>query len=91
MTAGSELAGQLEPIFYPESVAIVGLPRGLKTGKVFLMALMDQQFSGAIYPVHPSAEEIDGLKAYPSLTAIPGAVDLAIILVPHEHALPVVY
>lgn len=91
MTAGSELARQLESIFYPESVAIVGLPRGLKTGKVFLMALMDQQFSGAIYPVHPSAEEIDGLKAYPSLTEIPGAVDLAIILVPHEHALPVVY
>jgi len=90
MTANDTLTGQLDPIFHPNSVAIVGLPRGMKTGKVFLMALMDQNFSGAIYPVHPSAEEIDGLKAYPSLTAIPAAVDLAIILVPHPHALPVI-
>ncbi len=90
MTPIDELTGQLDQIFYPDSVAIVGLPRGLKTGKVFLMALMDQNFSGDIYPVHPTAEEIDGLKTYPSLTAIPAPVDLAIILVPHQHVLPVV-
>ncbi len=91
MAGGDIWTKQLDQIFYPQSVAIVGLPRGLKTGKVFLMALMDQGFSGAIYPVHPTAEEIDGLNAYPSVSAIPDAVDLAIILVPHEHALPVLY
>ncbi|MDZ7831444.1 MAG: CoA-binding protein [Desulfobacterales bacterium] len=91
MAGGDVWTKQLDQIFYPQSVAIVGLPRGLKTGKVFLMALLDQSFSGAIYPVHPTAEEIDGLKAYPSISAIPDAVDLAIILVPHEHALPVIY
>lgn len=90
MTPIDELTGQLDQIFHPDSVAIVGLPRGLKTGKVFLMALQDQKFSGAIYPVHPTAGEIDGLKTYPSLTAIPGPVDLAIILVPHQHTLQVV-
>ncbi|MCK7467480.1 MAG: CoA-binding protein [Desulfosudis oleivorans] len=56
----------------------------MKTGKLFFMALLDQGFSGEIYPVSPQADEIDGFKAYPSVAAIPGAVDLAIILVPQH-------
>lgn len=85
-----ELIPQLHDLFYPKSVAIVGVPRGMKMGKIFLMALQDQHYPGQIYPVHPEAEEIDGLKAYPSVSAIPDPVDLAIILVPHHSALPVV-
>ena len=85
-----KLIAQLHDLFNPKSVAIVGLPRGMKMGKLFLMALQDQGYPGPIYPVHPEAREIDGLKAYPSISAIPGPVDLAIILVPHSNALPVV-
>jgi len=81
---------QLHDLFNPKSIAIVGLPRGMKMGKLFLIALKDQGYPGPIYPVHPEAKEIDGLKAYPSVSAIPGSVDLAIILVPHHSALPVV-
>lgn len=90
MNQDQELTIQLEALFNSRSVAIVGLPRGMKAGKLFLIALQDQGYSGKIYPVHPEAEEIDGLKAYPSVSAIPGAVDLAIILVPHHSALPIV-
>lgn len=79
-----------DSIFSPRSVAIVGVPRGLKMGKLFLIALLDQGFPGPLYPVHPSAGTIEGLKAYPNLSAIPGPVDLAIILVPHQEAFPVV-
>jgi len=81
---------QIETLFHPRSVAIVGLPRGLKTGKLFLLALQDQNYPGDIYPVNPNVEEIDGLKTYPSISAIPGPVDLAIVLVPGQHTLPVV-
>jgi acyl-CoA synthetase (NDP forming) len=81
---------QIEALFYPRSVAIVGLPRGLKTGKLFLLALQDQKFAGDIYPVNPNVDEIDGLKTYPSVSAIPGPVDLAIVLVPSQHTLPVI-
>lgn len=84
------LVGQLDALFEAKSVAIVGAPRGMKMGKLFLVALLDQGFPGQIYPVNPKAEEIDGLKAYPSVSAIPGPVDLAIVLVPHDHCLPVV-
>jgi len=81
---------QIEELLHPRSVAIVGLPRGLKTGKLFLMALQDQQFPGPIYPVNPKTAEIDGLKSYPSVAAIPGPVDLAIVLVPSQYSLPVI-
>ncbi len=84
------LIAQLDALFEPRSVAVVGVPRGMKMGKLFLMALLDQGFPGHIYPVNPEAEEIDGIKAYPSVSAIPGSVDLAIVLVPHGHALSVV-
>lgn len=81
---------QLEALFHPRSVAVVGVPRGVKTGKLFLLALLDQGFPGPIYPIHPDAGEIDGLKAYPSIKAIRGEVDLAIILVPHQETLRVI-
>jgi acyl-CoA synthetase (NDP forming) len=84
------LVGQLDALFDAKSVAIVGLPRGMKMGKLFLVALLEQGFPGQIYPVNPKTEEIDGLKVYPSVSAIPGPVDLAIVLVPHDRALPVV-
>ena len=85
-----KLIAQLNDLFNPKSIAIVGLPRGMKMGKLFLMALQDMGYPGPIYPVHPEAREIDGLKTYPSISAIPNPVDLAIILVPHSIALPVV-
>jgi acyl-CoA synthetase (NDP forming) len=85
-----ELTAQLDALFHSRSIAIVGLPRGMKTGKLFLLALLDQGFSGKIYPVNPEAGEIDGLKAYPSVSAIPEPVDLAISLVSSEYAKPVV-
>jgi acyl-CoA synthetase (NDP forming) len=81
---------QIDALFHPRSVAIVGVPRGMKTGKLFLIAFQEMGFPGAIYPVHPQAENIDGLKAYPSVSAIPGPVDLAIVLVPHDRAYAVV-
>ena len=84
------LIAQLDALFEAESVAIVGVPREMKMGKLFLMALLDQGFSGQIYPVHPEAKEIDGLKAYPSVSAIPGSVDLAIVLVPNHRSLSII-
>lgn len=90
MHGANELESQLNEIFNPESVAIVGLPKGMKTGKLFLIAILEMGFSGPLYPVNPNYDEIDGLKTYPSVSAIPDPVDLAIVLVPHHSALDVV-
>lgn len=84
------LMAQIDTLFHPQSIAIIGAPRGMKTGTVFLLGLLEQGFPGPIYPVNPEAGEINGLKAYPSIGAIPGPVDLAIILVPSAHILTAV-
>lgn len=79
----------LQPFFHPRSIALVGIPRGGGAGRVFLQGLIDQGYSGEIFPVNPQAEFIDGLRAYPSLREIPGEVDLAILLVPAQAVKPV--
>ncbi|MBI4831791.1 MAG: CoA-binding protein [Candidatus Lindowbacteria bacterium] len=75
---------QMQAIFTPRSVAVVGAPRSFKPGLVFLQALLDPGFKGEVFPINPNADEILGLKAYPSVSAIPRAVDMAIALVSVE-------
>ncbi len=79
----------LNPIFYPRAIAIVGLPRGFESGRVFLQGLLDQGYAGEIFPVNPRTEVIDGLRVYPSLQAIPAEIDQAVILVPAPAVMPV--
>lgn len=88
-TGEKEMIDRLNMLFNPESIAVVGVPRGMKMGRLFLTALLDQGYPGKLYPVNPRAGEIDGLKTYPTVTDIPGPVDLAIILVPHHQTIEV--
>jgi acyl-CoA synthetase (NDP forming) len=74
----------LNPLFNPRSIALIGVPRGLKPGKVFLLGLMDQGFKGSIYLVHPTASEIDGFKAYQGLADIPDSIDMVIVMSPRQ-------
>ena len=39
-------------------------------------------YKGRLYPINPKAAEINGIKAYPNLSALPESVDLVIISVP---------
>jgi acyl-CoA synthetase (NDP forming) len=71
-------------------VAVVGVPRGPRPGQLFLQALLDPGYRGRIYPVNPNAQEILGLRCYPSVTSLPEAVDLAVIAVPAGAAISVV-
>ncbi len=49
---------------------------------MILKNILTQGFKGEVYPVNPKAPEILGKKAYPSVTAIEGSVDLAVIVTP---------
>jgi len=72
-----------DPIFYPESVAVIGASSDLgKFGGRVLMALKEFGYKGRLYPVNPNEQEILGLKAYPSINDIPGPVDLIGVAVP---------
>ncbi|MCX5915971.1 MAG: CoA-binding protein, partial [Deltaproteobacteria bacterium] len=78
-------------MFHPKSIAIVGISRtysGLG-GQLFLKNVQRAEFPGKIYLINPTAGEISGLKVYPSISALPEAVDLAIVCVPAQFVPPV--
>ncbi|MEW5746257.1 MAG: acetate--CoA ligase alpha subunit [Nitrospirota bacterium] len=73
----------LDALFRPGSIAVVGASRDpQKVGYAVLNNLIRFKYNGAIYPVNPSAEDILGLKAYPSVAAAGSRIDLAVISVP---------
>ena len=76
-------AASVRALFQPTSVAVVGASSRPETiGRALVDNLVRAGFAGAIYPVHPTAREIAGRPAFPSLSACPGPVDLAVIAVP---------
>ena len=54
-----------QALFEPESVAVVGVPRGPKVGQIFLQGLLHPGYKGRIYPINPNAEEILGTALLP--------------------------
>ena len=75
---------QLTPLFYPRSVALVGISNAsMNVGYMFLQSLIDAGFP-SIYPVNPRGGKMKGLKVYPGIGDIPGEVDLAILTIPRE-------
>jgi acyl-CoA synthetase (NDP forming) len=80
----------MEAIFNPASVAVVGVPEGMKMGRLFLMGLQSAGYRGNIYPVNPRIDTIDGLPVFRRVTDIPGPVDLAVVLVPKKHLYSVI-
>jgi acyl-CoA synthetase (NDP forming) len=70
----------LQKLFAPSSVAVVGATEAFdKVGGRVLTSLLENGFNGAIYPVNPSRPTVQTRRAYASLGAIEGPVDLAII------------
>ena len=75
----------MEMFFKPQSVAVIGASTNpKKDGNLILQNILDSEFAGSIYPVNPGADQVLGLKAYPSVVAIPGPVDLAVMIVPAQ-------
>ncbi|MBH1965188.1 MAG: acetate--CoA ligase family protein [Comamonadaceae bacterium] len=69
----------------PRGIAILGASDDLvKWGGSMLNLLRKFHWDGAVYPVNPRASEVQGLKAYPSVSAIGQPVDVALIAVPQE-------
>lgn len=79
-------APDLKYLFKPRSVAIVGASRDeMKSGGMFISSMLKDGYKGIIYPVNPKESEIMSLKCYPSVSDIPGDVDLAIIAIPAQN------
>ncbi|MET1123811.1 MAG: CoA-binding protein, partial [Archaeoglobaceae archaeon] len=75
--------GDISFFFKPRSVAVIGASATIgKFGYNIVWNLKQHGFRGKVYPVNPKYKEVLGYRCYPSLTAIPDEVDLAIIAVP---------
>jgi len=73
----------LDALLSPRSVAVVGASdTPTRIGGRPIAYLKAAGFSGGIYPVNPTRESVQGLKAYPSISALPEAVDTAILALP---------
>src|SRR5207249_6390606 len=48
------------------------------------------RFQGPVYPVNPKTKVVGSMHAYPSVTALPEPVDLAIVAVPRDAVLRVI-
>lgn len=71
---------EIKPFLEPKSVAIIGVSRVTGEGSFNILEnLVNAGFSGKLYPVNPYADEILGMRAYPSIRDVPGDIDLAII------------
>ena len=88
---GRAHGADLSPLLAPRTVAVIGAARREHSmGHQLLSNLIDYGFSGTVYPVNPHAPSIRSVHAYPSIGAVPAAVDLAVIVVPKEQALEAV-
>jgi len=79
----AEIRAALDVMTHARSVAVVGATRPEASGFSGMFGCMRNfGYRGKLYPVNPKLDEIDGLKAYPNLTALPEPVDLVIISIP---------
>lgn len=73
----------LASILAPASIAVVGASADpLKFGGRVIGYVVKHGFPGRILPINPTAREVLGLPAYPSIAAAPGPIDLAVLAVP---------
>jgi acyl-CoA synthetase (NDP forming) len=84
-TMGEDLGIKFRSLFVPLSIAVVGASAtGITAGNRFIRTLKEAAYPGQVFPIHPSASEIEGFRVYPSIEETPSAVDYAYLTVPAE-------
>jgi acyl-CoA synthetase (NDP forming) len=74
----------LQRLLAPDSIAVVGASAdAAKAGSQALRSL--SRFPGRLVAVHPRESSIQGFPCYPSLSALPEPVDLAVLAIPAQH------
>ncbi|GAC1309452.1 MAG: acetate--CoA ligase [Vulcanimicrobiaceae bacterium] len=74
-------------IFDPPRLALVGASgKAGKLGALFMRNLLDG-YRGELIPINPSDETVFDRRAYPRVSAVPGHVDLAVVVAPETAVL----
>jgi acyl-CoA synthetase (NDP forming) len=81
--AREDILRAMRRIMRPDAVAVIGASNeDGKIGNSVMKNLINGGYRGEIYPIHPSAEEIIGRRAYKSVKDVPGAIDVAVFAIP---------
>ena len=75
---------ELDAIFNPKSIAVIGASAKPGIGNQVLKNLIAEGYAGALYPINPKGGEILGRKAYPTINDVPGDLDMAVFCVPEK-------
>ncbi|MFC0622474.1 acetate--CoA ligase family protein [Kribbella deserti] len=78
-----EILTAMTRIMKPRAIAVIGASNeDGKIGNSVMKNLVNGGYQGEIYPINPKGGEVLGLKAFPSITDVPGDVDVAVFAVP---------
>ncbi|GGY14629.1 bifunctional acetate--CoA ligase family protein/GNAT family N-acetyltransferase [Streptomyces anandii] len=83
--ARGRLAGavSLRPLLRPRCVVVIGAGRRPgSVGRAILRNIRTESFTGRLFAVHPQAGSVAGVRAFPSVAALPRVPDLAVVAVP---------
>ena len=85
------MAHSLDPLMRPQSVAVIGASdEPARIGGRPVYSMLAGKYQGRLYPVNPSRDTVQGLKAYASIKDVPETVDSAVISVPASVAIDVI-
>ncbi len=75
----------MKKLFNPKSIAVIGASRQEgKVGHSVLKNLLQYGYPGKIYPINPKAEKILRTRAYSTIFAVEGEIDLAVVAIPSQ-------
>lgn len=84
---GNEFSG-LQPLLTPKTIAVIGAsPDPGKAISQYVSHLLENGYTGKVYPINPKYENVYGYKCYGSVLDIPGQVDTASIALRSEAVL----
>ena len=77
------MSEDLHALFHPRSIAVIGASTDpYKFGGMPVHYTRKLGFKGRLYPINPRADMVQGLKSYPSISAVDGDIDCAVVSVP---------
>ncbi len=79
----------MEALFHPKRIAIIGASPNPGFASRIHQNTIDGGYEGEIIPINPRYDEVFGQKCYPTVDAVPGGVEHAIVVVPSRYVLPV--
>jgi acetyl coenzyme A synthetase (ADP forming)-like protein len=78
-----DIVRAMNRIMMPDAVAVIGASAEAgKIGNSVMKNLINGGYAGNIYPIHPKADQIEGIRAYRSVKDVDGPIDVAVFAIP---------